>query len=186
MRPVHVLTLVFFLVAPTQPQEKPPKLVEVDIYDDFLVAEGVWRADELNEKTENAFDSVTRLECYKHGGQSLVNSDAYCLQATASITYGIPDIGVTYYPVKSWDKDKVIAADSSTAAFPICIWTQLTINLHDRSIMATDTRKLGEGHEGLNNACEMQPLARTYHLVDKEQELVRRRLRAERMNKDAK
>jgi hypothetical protein len=57
---------------------------------------------------------------------------------------------------------RVIAADSSTSALPICTWTQITVNLHDHSIMATDTRKLEKGHEGVNNSCEMIPLAQTY------------------------
>ncbi len=159
---------------PCSAQEKPAKLAELNNYGDFLNAEGVWRADNLNEKTENAFPSVTRLECYKHGGKDLVGSDSYCMQANAEIVFGHPHIGVTYYPVIAWDKDRVIAADSPTAAFPICIWSQLTINLRDHSIMATDTRKLGKGHEGLGNSCEAYPLAQTYHLVDSAEEFARR------------
>jgi hypothetical protein len=58
---------------------------------------------------------VARVECYKHGGKDLVGSDAYCMQATASVMDGMPGIGVVYYPVISWDKDRVVAADSSTA-----------------------------------------------------------------------
>jgi hypothetical protein len=158
-----------------------------NLYDNgrFLYADGVWRADNLNEKTEASFDSVVRLECYKTGGKELVGTDAYCMHATATIILGgLPDVNVTYYPVLSWDKDRVIASDSPTANFPICLWTQITINLHDHSIMATDTRKLGKGHEGLNNICEKMPLAQTYHLVDKGEELARRRIRAgQRSNK---
>lgn len=159
-------------------QENPRKLAELNVYPDFLAVEGVWRPDNLNEKTEAAFDSVTLIECYKHGGRDLVSSDAYCMQATAQIELGNPSIDVTYYPVLTWDKDKVIAASSSTAARPICIWTQITINLHDHSVMATDTRKLGKGHEGLANSCELMPLAQTYHLMDKSEEFTRRHLRA--------
>ena len=77
-----------------------------------MSAEGVWQADNLNEKTEAAFDSVTRLECYKYGGKRLVGTDAYCMQAVATVSYGgFPSIVVAYYPVIAWDKDKVIAAD---------------------------------------------------------------------------
>ena len=85
----------------------------------------------------------------------------------------------------TWDKEKVIAAESSTAAIPICTWTQITVNLHDHSVMATDTRKLGKGHEGVNNSCEAVPLAQTYHLIDKTQELSRRRLRAAHLKKES-
>lgn len=78
MRPAIVLALVFVVVAPTLSQEKPAKLAALNDNGDFLTAEGVWRADNLNEKTENAFPSVTHLECYKHGGKDLVGSDGYC------------------------------------------------------------------------------------------------------------
>src|SRR5260370_9936901 len=152
-----------FLV-PGLGQDQPAKLANLHVYTNSLTADGVWRADNLNEKTELAFDSVTHLECYKHGGKELVDADAYCVQMTASVVLGTPDVDVAYYPVITWDRDKVIAADSSTEALPICTWTQMTINLQDHSIMATDTRKLGKGHEGLRNSCEEMPLAQTYHL----------------------
>ncbi len=42
MRPVFVLALVFFVVAPTGSQEKPPTLAELNDNGDFLTAEGVW------------------------------------------------------------------------------------------------------------------------------------------------
>lgn len=165
---------------------KPAELAELNDLGYFLYADGVWRADNLNEKTEAAFDSVVRLECYNSGGKQIVGTNAYCMQATATISFGdFPDVNVEYYPVVSWDKDRVIASDSPTGRFPICLWTQITINLHDHSIMATDTRKLGKGHEGLNNVCEKIPLAQTYHLVDKGQELARRRIRASQ-RKEAK
>jgi hypothetical protein len=187
MRPILYLTAVF-LVYPTvstHAQDNPAKLAHLDLHEDFLFAEGVFRADVLNDKTELAYDTVTRIECYKRGGMMLVGSDAYCLQAAASTSFGMPNIEIDYFPVLTWDTDKVIAADSSTAAFPICTWTQITINLYDHSVMATDTRKLGKGHEGLNNACEIIPLAQTYHLMDTTAELTRRRLRASPSKKES-
>ena len=63
------------------------------------------------------------------------------------------------------------------------IWTQITLNLHDQSIMATGTRKLAEGHEGLNNVCEKLPLAQTYHLLDTADEMARRDIEASRSDK---
>lgn len=187
---VHRILVVFALglLAATsgRAQAKAAQLADLDVYGDFLTTEGVWRADSLSDETELALDAVTRVECYKHGGRDLVGSDAYCMEATASVASGTPGIQVDYFPVVVWDQDKVIAASSSTAAFPICTWTQITINLHDHSIMATDTRKLGKGHEGFKNVCELAPLAQTYHLVEKTQELTRRRLRAAQKNKESK
>ena len=178
--------IILLFTMPVFGQGQAPKLAELSDYGTFLTADGVWRPDNLNEKTELAFDAVTHLECYKHGGKDLVGADAYCAQMTASIVLGMPDINVEYLPVISWGADKVIAAESSTAAFPICTWTQITVNLQDHSIMATDTRKLGKGHEGLNNSCLEAPLAQTYHLVDKAQELTRRRVRAAELAKQKK
>lgn len=161
-----------------KPTAKNATLVKVNDFERSLFAEGVWRADNLTEKTEAAFNSVTRLECYKSGGREIVGTDAYCLEATAQVSAGnLPAIIVEYFPVVSWDKDRVIASGSPTAPTPICVWTQITINLHDHSIMATDTRKLGKGHEGFRNVCEEVPLAQTYHLVDQVEEFTRRRLR---------
>jgi hypothetical protein len=108
-------------------------------------------------------------------------------EATATITFGnIPNVDVRYYSVVSWNADRVIASDSPTAAFPIRLWTQITINLRDQSIMATDTRKLAKGHEGLNNVCEMLPLAQTYHLLDTAEELTRKRIEASRSSEKRK
>jgi hypothetical protein len=178
-----LVIMLFAIPVFGQEQAQSVELAHLFVYADSISAEGVWRPDNLNDKTELAFDSVTRLECYKHGGKDLVDTDAYCAQMTASVVLGMPDIGVEYFPVITWDKDKIIAADSSTAPFPICTWTQITVNLQDHSIMATDTRKLSKGHEGVNDSCKVAPLAQTYHLVEKVQELTRRKLRAAQLAK---
>jgi hypothetical protein len=65
--------LVFMLLAMPvlgQGQDQSVKLAHLFVYADSISVEGVWRPDNLNEKTELAFDSVTRLECYKHGGNT--------------------------------------------------------------------------------------------------------------------
>ena len=180
-----VALAICFISASVFGQEQP-KLAELSVYPDALSADGVWRADNLSEKNELVFDSVTHLECHNHVGKDLVGTDAYCAQMTASVAFGMPDINVDYLPVIIWGTDKVIAADSSTAALPVCTWTQITINLQDHSIMAMDTRKLGKGHEGFNDSCKELPLAQTYHLVDKLQELTRRRARAAQLAKQKK
>jgi hypothetical protein len=160
------------------------KLGDMNDYGDFLTADGAWRPDDLTDKNELAFDAVVRLECYKTGGKQIVGSDAYCVEATAQIIGGgLPNIDVLYFPVKRWDKDMVIASDSPTNPFPICTWSQITISLHEKSIMLTDTRKLGKGHEGINNTCEKLPLSRTYHLMDKTEEITRRQLRRSQQKK---
>ena len=165
-------------------ETEPAKLGDVNYYGDSLDADGMWRADNLNEKTELGFNAVVRLECYKRGGQQLVGSDSYCMEATAQVIgEDFPDIAVSYFPVIRWDKEMVIAANSPTDPFPICVWTQITISLREHSVMATDTRKLGKGHEGFNNSCTKLPLSQTYHLMDKVEELARRQIRASQQKK---
>ena len=180
--------MLFVLPIPVlgQEQGQTVKLAHLYVHSDSILAEGIWRPDNLSEKTELVFDAVTHLECYKHGGRDLVDTDAYCAEMTASVMFGTPDIGVDYFPVITWDDDKIIAANSSTASYPICSWTQITVNLQDHSIMATDTRKLSKGHEGINDFCKEAPLAQTYHLVDKVQELTRRRQRQAQLAKPNK
>jgi hypothetical protein len=168
----------------TEKDAKLSNLGEMNDYGDSVTAEGVWRADNLNEKTELHFTAVVRLECYKTGGKQLVGSDSYCMEATAQIIdQGFPGISVRYFPVKRWDKEMVIAADSPTDPSPICTWTQITISLREKSIMATDTRKLSKGHEGFKNACDTVPLAQTYHLIDTAEEVTRRLERTSQQKK---
>jgi hypothetical protein len=156
-------------------QQAPMKFATLYIYEDFIHAQGAWLPDKLTEENE-PMPSETDVACYKHGGNLIVSSDAYCIVATAQIIFGNPHIDVTYYPVLSWDKNRIIAADSPTEAMPICIWSQVTVNLQDKTVTVTDNRKLGKGHEGLNNVCLKLPLTETYHLVDTASELMRRAL----------
>ena len=186
-RILFLLVLCFPLSAISQKKDaeaKPAKLAGVDDYGDSLTADGVWRADNLNEKTELTWNSAVHLECYKTGGRQIIGSESYCMEAMAQIISGdFPDIAVIYFPVKRWDKDIVIAADSPTAAFPVCTWTQITINLRERSIMATDTRKQGDGNDGFKNTCKEVPSVQTYHLMDKVEEIVRRQQRKSQQKK---
>lgn len=180
--------LVALLVAiPVCAQSTGPKDAPIfKAYPEFMWAEGVLRADNLTEETELPFDTVTRIECYKHGGQLLADSDAYCLEASAGTMLGMPTIDITYLPVKSWGSEMIVAADSPSASMPICVWTQLTINLREKSVMVTDIKKTGKGHEGFNNSCEALPLSQTYLLIDTVSEMTRRRIRAAEKRKSSK
>ena len=186
-RMLFLLVLCFPLPAISQKKDaeaKPAKLAGVDDYGDSLIADGVWRADNLNAKNELAWNSVVHLECYKTGGRQLIGSESYCMEAMAQIIAGdLPDIAVIYFPVKRWDKDIVIAADSPTAAFPVCTWTQITINLREKSITATDTRKQGDGSSGFENTCKEVRSVQTYHLMDKVEEIVRMQQRKSQQKK---
>jgi len=104
------LFIVPFLARQTTAQQ-PPQFAELNVYDDFVQSRGAWLPDNLTEKNE-PIPSVVDLACYRHGGILLVNSDAYCIAATAQIMSNEPNIDVTYYPVLSWDKNRIVAADS--------------------------------------------------------------------------
>jgi hypothetical protein len=162
------------LAATAWGQNLPVEPAKAFIQPRFLWADGVWKADNQNEATEM---TTAHIECYKHGGKDVVNSEGYCADMTATVYGGVPDLVVNYYPVITWDTERIIAADSANAAYPICVWTQITISLRDYTVMATETRKQGKGHEGITNACKDEPLAQTYHLVNKGEELFNRRLR---------
>jgi hypothetical protein len=88
--------------------------------------------------------------------------------------YNEPSIDVTYYPILSWDKNRIVAADSPTSGIPICMWSEITFNFVDKTITLTDHRKLGKGHEGLGNICLELPLTENYHMVDELSERLRR------------
>jgi hypothetical protein len=152
---------------------------------EFVWAEGMMRADNLTEKTELAFDTVTRFECYTRGGRWLVGSEAYCLEAAASVVLGTPTIQIAYFPVKSWGPELILAADSPSASTPICVWSQITINLREKSVIVTDIKKTGPGHEGFHNSCSEVPALQTYHLVYTPIEMMRRKIRAAEHRKSA-
>jgi hypothetical protein len=63
------LVVILFAAILGQQQDQPAELAHLFVYADSVNAVGVWRPDNLDEKTELAFDAVTRLECYKHGGK---------------------------------------------------------------------------------------------------------------------
>lgn len=152
--------------APTLPFSK-----EFNDNGDFITAQGMWRVETPNKNTETVLGDV-EIECYKTGGTALVGTASYCMQAVASVFNNIPSVEVDYYPVLSWSKDRVIAADSSTARFPICIWTQITLDRQNKTVIATDTRK--PGRKGLDNSCDLLPQSQTYYLLDKTSEIIRR------------
>jgi len=167
----------------TTPQNaEPPKFA--DLYDSaeetriswsgpFVSSEGTWLSD--NPAKKNGLPSVALVQCYKNGGRFLVrDSDAYCMVATARIatiaTKPVPLIDVSYYPVLSWDKNRIVAADSPTAPFPMCLWSQITIDRQNHTVSVTDSRKLRKDLDGLPAACTALPLSETYHLMDRSSE----------------
>jgi hypothetical protein len=163
----------------TTPQNvEPPKFAE--LYDSaenaeikwsgpFVHSEGTWVSD--NPVKKDGLPSVAQVGCYKNGGRFLVgDSDAYCMVATARIatvaTKQLPLIDVSYYPILSWDKNRIVAADSPTAPFPYCLWSQITIDRQNHTVSVTDSRKLRKDLDGLRGACTALPLSETYHLMD--------------------
>jgi hypothetical protein len=158
---------------------KSTKISEMQVDGDSMTAVGVWRADELNEGTELAIDQVTRLECYKTGGQRLVGSESYCMEATAVIiASGFPEIKVAYIPVRSWSEELIIAGRSPTNSTAVCTWEQISISLREHSVILTETRKVGDGSKAFQDSCGELPLVRTFHLVDRLGEFARRLKRA--------
>ena len=159
-------------------EAEPPKFAEIyDSADEarikwsgpFISSEGTWVSDNPAKKEE--LPSVSQVACYKNGGRFLVgDSDAYCMVATAKIATiakkPVPLVDVSYYPVLSWDKNRIVAADSPTADLPICLWSQITIDRQNHTISVTDSRKIRKNRDGLPPVCTALPLSETYHLMD--------------------
>src|SRR6266566_1531049 len=84
--------LALCLTVQLEAQRQTPQFAKLNIYDDFIEGRGVWIPDNLTEKNE-PIPSVTDFACYRHGGALLVNSDAYCIVATAQIIVFVYRVG---------------------------------------------------------------------------------------------
>ena len=89
-----------------------------------------------------------------------------CLEATAQVNYGEPNLSLQYYRVIEWNKNGIVAEDDSS----ICMTNRLLVSFQERSVIAIDTPKkgargmpLGEG----KNTCQLVNQTQTYKLVSR-------------------
>jgi hypothetical protein len=141
-----------------------PKLAEVLSADDkdSVFVKGVWRPDNPTKKNELT-EAVTDLSCFRHGGRSLVGTEAFCLQVTAMVidkTNEMLDVSTEWLKVVEWNETQIIATDDSS----ICLTSQTIFDLERKTVIALDVRK--PEAQGLRGACNLIPDRQTYFLQD--------------------
>lgn len=162
MRPWLVI-LVFitasaYAQAPASPAK--PKLAQViTSVQDSVYVTGIWRPDNPTKKNELT-EAVVELTCFRHGGEELVRTEAFCLQAMATSTGGMLVPSTEWLKVVEWSDAQIIASDDSS----ICVDAQTIFDLKRKTAIALDVRK--PEAKGLNNACDLIPDRQTYYLQD--------------------
>jgi hypothetical protein len=102
-------------------------------------ATGNWAPSDPRNKP--AFPSETQIDCFRDG--------MLCVEATAEYSKGHPHVALNYFAVSKWDKDGIIATNSS----PICMAVTLQISFTDKRVSVTHSAKeLDEENKG---ACKL-------------------------------
>ena len=153
-------TAFAFAQAPAPKAPAKPKLAELitSVVDSVYVT-GVWRPDNPTKKNELT-EAVVELTCFRHGGEELVRSEGFCLQAMATSVNGMLVPSTQWLKVLEWSNTQIIASDDSS----ICVEAQTIFDLKRKTAIALDVRK--PEAKGLNNACDLLPDRQTYYLQD--------------------
>jgi|GEM_PF-6003417 len=143
--------------------QERPKLATVLSVDKVGVSvKGLWRPDNPTKKNE-PMEAVTELSCFRHGGNDLVGTEAFCLQVTAMVldkAVGTLDVSTEWLKVIEWNETQIIATDDSS----ICLTAQTIFDLKRKTVIALDVRK--PEAQGLGGACNLIPDRQTYYLQD--------------------
>lgn len=118
--------------------EAPAQTVYFSHDKENFFATGEWAA--ADPKVEPPFPSETEIDCFKN--------NTTCVEATAEIYFGQPHITLSYFQVIRWDKDGIIATDSSG----ICMTATMQISFADKHISSTHAVK--QLDEKTNEACK--------------------------------
>lgn len=157
---LFLVTASAFAQAPGKQALIKPKLAELNTSAaDSVYVTGVWRPDNPTKKNE-LVEGVTELTCFRHGGEELVRTEAFCLQATATSANGMLIPSTEWLKVLRWNDAQVIASGDSS----ICVESQTIFDLKRKTAIALDVRK--PEAKGLDNACELLPDRQTYYLQD--------------------
>lgn len=166
------LLSVFLCVFPAftlaQTQQKP-KLAHVDVSGGMVSAEGIWRPDNPT-KRNGTVEALTSFTCFRHGGRDLVESDSWCLSASASSPDGMLNVYTEWLKVIEWSDTRIIATSDSA----ICLTSQTIFDLSNRTVIALDVRK--PNASGLNGVCKTIPDRQTYYFQDESDYYVNRAL----------
>jgi hypothetical protein len=160
MRKYVALLFSLIVLSSRAPAEKKPKLATAELSASSISVTGVWQPDNPT-KQNKLIEAVYKLTCFRHGGKALVGTEAWCLDATASVPMGMLDLTTTRLKVIEWNSTQLIAIDES----PDCITTQTIVDLQSGTVSGLDIRK--PKATGLNNICKSLPDRQTYYLQDR-------------------
>ena len=154
-----LLAVAVLIAVPAVGQEvkQAPKLAELQtLGDDFISVDGFWEPDNPTKQNE-LVPTATHIECYRHGGKTLVGTEAICITASASAAGGLLKADSSVNSA-SWSNDEIVISDSH----PICLVSKTFFDLKRHTLTALDTRK--PEAEGLGGACKLIPDRQTYYL----------------------
>jgi hypothetical protein len=143
-------------------QEKPKLAKLLSVNEGSVYAKGLWRPDNPTKKNE-PMEAVTELSCFRHGGNGLVGTEAFCLQVTAMVldkAVGTLDVSTEWLKVIEWNETQIIATDDSS----VCLTSQTIFDLKRKTVIALDVRK--PEAQGFRGACNLIPDRQTYYLQD--------------------
>lgn len=141
--------LLLFVVTVAYAQERPPTVQVTP--GRFVTVTGKWKATTGRAGDEPAHKHVIEIDCFKE--------QRTCMEATANVIEGEPDIVVEYYDVIRWDENGIVAENSE----PICVTNQLNITFQDQSVMAIDSPK--HNAKGFKDSCKWVDHTLTYKLI---------------------
>jgi len=150
---IVVVLLLVACAAPLNAQDAKPVFSSAS---GFVSASGKWKSTSGIAGDEVAFKHAVEIQCRLDIRE--------CLEATAQIVAGEPQVILQNYSVIEWDKNGIIAEDSSS----ICMINRLLINFQEQGVMAVDTPKKGAKGMPLGdgkNACQLLNNTRSYKLV---------------------
>lgn len=152
---IHSLSLALllpFCAICTTAQSKGP--IFVTLGNSLATAKGKWKATTGRPGDEVAFKHIVAIECSK--------SNRECLECTANVVEGEPDVELEHYEIVRWDSNGILAQNDS----PDCMTNQLVINFKERSVMAIDAPKMGTTKK-LADTCKSHAVdhGHTYKLI---------------------
>lgn len=150
---IVVVLLLLAFAAPLNAQDAKPRFFSATGY---VSASGKWKSTSGIAGDEVAFKHAVEIQCRVDIRE--------CYEATAQIAVGEPQVNLQNYSVIEWDKNGIIAEDSSS----ICMTNRLLINFQEQGVMAVDTPKKGAKGMPLGNgknACQWVDHTQTYKLV---------------------
>jgi hypothetical protein len=150
-RLIHSLSLALllaFCAIGATAQSKGPIFVTVG--NGLATAKGKWKATTGRPGDEVAFKHAVAIECSK--------SSRECLECTANVVEGEPDVQLEHYEIVRWDANGILAQNDS----PDCMTNQLVINFKEQSVMAIDAPKKGTTKNWTTPARAMRSITAKY------------------------